>query len=74
MQYFLGVDVGGTKTHAVIATETGQALGFGFSGSGSWESVGYDGLANTLEDITQQALAMAQIDIKQIAGAGMGLS
>lgn len=74
MQYFLGVDVGGTKTHAVIATETGQALGFGFSGSGSWESVGYDGLANTLEDIIQQALAMAQIDIKQIAGAGMGLA
>jgi len=26
MKYFLGVDVGGTKTHALIADESGQAL------------------------------------------------
>lgn len=25
----LGVDIGGTKSHALLADETGQALGFG---------------------------------------------
>jgi N-acetylglucosamine kinase-like BadF-type ATPase len=74
MSYFLGVDVGGSKTHAVIADETGLALGFGFAGPGSWEGVGYDGLTNTLVNITQQALAMARLDMEQISGAGFGLA
>ena len=26
MEYFLGVDAGGTKTHALIADETGQPI------------------------------------------------
>ena len=28
-RYFLGVDVGATKSHALIADETGRAVGFG---------------------------------------------
>ena len=29
MRFFLGVDVGSSKTHAVIADETGTCIGFG---------------------------------------------
>jgi N-acetylglucosamine kinase-like BadF-type ATPase len=74
MQYFLGIDSGGTKTHALIADETGQAVGFGSGGPGNWEAVGYDGLSKVLVDITHQALEMSRLTIGQIAGAGMGLA
>jgi N-acetylglucosamine kinase-like BadF-type ATPase len=74
MRYFLGVDAGGTKTHALIADETGEAVGFSLAGPGNWESVGYDGLTKNLLEITTQALEMAKINISQISGAGMGLA
>ena len=74
MRYFLGVDAGGTKTHALIADEIGQAVGFGLAGPGNWESVGYDGLTRNLLDITAQALEMAKINLSQLTGTGMGLA
>jgi N-acetylglucosamine kinase-like BadF-type ATPase len=70
---FLGVDVGATKTHALIAQEDGQACGFGKAGPGNHEDVGYDGLAAALETATEQALAQAGISIDQIAAAGFGI-
>ena len=72
--YFLGVDGGGTKTHALISDETGQVLGFGAGGAGNWEAVGLDGLSQALTGSVGQALAMANIDIRQISGAGLGLA
>lgn len=72
--YYLGVDVGGTKTHALICDQTGKAIGFGKSGPGNWESVGLDGLFTTLEKSICQAIKMAGINIQQIAGAGFGLA
>lgn len=73
MPYYLGVDVGGTKTHALVADENGQAIGFGLSGPGNWEGVGYDGLTRALQDAVGQALDGAGISIGQIGGAGMGI-
>jgi len=72
--YFLGVDGGGTKTHALISDGTGQVLGFGAGGAGNWEAVGLDGLTQALTGSVGQALAMANIDIRQISGAGLGLA
>src|SRR5512136_2640866 len=72
-RYFLGVDVGGTKTHALIADENGQACGFGEAGPGNHEGVGYDGLAAALQIAVEQALARAAISQGQIAGAGFGV-
>ncbi len=73
-KFFLGVDVGGTKSHALIADETGQAVGSGMAGPGSWEGVGYDGLADILRDITVKAMKKAGTTIEQIAGAGLGMA
>jgi N-acetylglucosamine kinase-like BadF-type ATPase len=73
-QYFLGVDIGGTKTHALIADETGQALGFGERGPGNHQSVGYSGMRKVLQEVTGQALAQAGLSISQIAGAGFGIA
>lgn len=72
--YFLGVDVGGTKSHALIANEKGQAMGFGEGGAGNYEVVGWDGLRRTLEAVTAQALSSAGLERSQIAGAGFGVA
>lgn len=71
--FFLGVDVGGTKCHALICDENGRALALGVAGTGNPEVVGYDGLAAVLKDITAQAIGQAGITIDQIAAAGMGI-
>lgn len=72
--YFLGIDIGATKSHALVADETGRALGLGTGGAGNWEVVGWDGLTNTLNAITGQALADAAIGKDQIAGTGLGIA
>jgi len=73
-RYFLGVDIGGTKSHALIADETGQAVGFGHGGPGNYEGVGWDGLTRTLQAITSAALDEAGLTVDQIAGAGFGIA
>lgn len=74
MNYYLGIDIGGTKSHALIADETGRAVSFGHGGAGNHEVVGYDGLAAMLHHVTHRALAMAGIGVEQIASAGFGVA
>jgi N-acetylglucosamine kinase-like BadF-type ATPase len=74
MTYYLGIDIGSTKSHALIADQDGRALGFAKGGAGNPENVGYDGLASVLRSITQEALAQAELSINEIAGAGFGIS
>ena len=56
MRYFLGADLGGTKTHMVIADENGRAIGFGEGGPGNHQSVGFDGMFTALLSALEQAL------------------
>ena len=72
-QYFLGVDVGATKSHALVADESGRALGFGEGGPGNPSSIGDESFAELLRAITQQALVNARISQDEIAGAGFGV-
>ena len=72
--YFLGIDVGGTKSDALIASQDGQIVGISKAGCGNWESIGYEGMASVLQQITQQALDDAGLQAGQISGAGFGIS
>ncbi|MBK8615839.1 MAG: hypothetical protein IPN96_01755 [Anaerolineales bacterium] len=74
MKYFLGIDVGSSKTHALIADETGNCLGFGKAWGGNHQTVGYDGLQNVLKESFEQAREMAGISASEIAGAGFGVA
>lgn len=73
-RYFLGIDTGATKSHALIADETGQVLGFGQGGSGNPEMTGYEGLGELLHHITAEALTSAGLRPDQLAGAGFGIA
>jgi N-acetylglucosamine kinase-like BadF-type ATPase len=72
-KYFVGGDIGGTKTHVVIADEHGHLAGFGQSIGGNHETVGYDGLARAVGEAFNQAVVSADISIDQVAGAGFGI-
>jgi N-acetylglucosamine kinase-like BadF-type ATPase len=73
-RYFLGVDVGGTKSHALVAGEDGLALGLGLTGPGNYEVVGWDGLRRALQSCVGDALAAAGVSTAQIAAAGLGVA
>ncbi len=73
-EYFLGVDIGGTKSHALIADEAGNAVGFGSFGPGNHEEVGYEGLRLALNTITDKALAMAKLNKTNLTSAGFGVA
>ncbi len=72
--YFLGVDTGGTKTHAMLATAAGEVVGLGEGGCGNHENVGYDGLIRVLDETVSQALARAGIRKGEILAAGFGVA
>jgi len=72
-QYYLGADLGATKTHVLVTDEQGIALGFGKSGPGNHESVGYKGFRANLNQAASQALTMAGVTSAQIAGGGFGI-
>ena len=74
MPYYLGADLGATKTHTLIVDETGRAVGFGESGPGNHESIGYDGMFNTMQQGLQQALRSAGLTKADITGAGFGVA
>jgi N-acetylglucosamine kinase-like BadF-type ATPase len=71
--YYLGIDVGGSKTHALVASEQGEALGFGTAGGGNHEGVGYNGLSDAIQISARMALRQSGIKATQISGAGFGL-
>jgi len=72
--YFLGADLGGTKTHVMVADQTGKVIGFGESGPGNHEAVGYAGFKRNLHEAVDLALLGAGIDRQKIAGSGFGIA
>ena len=74
MRYFLGADVGSTKTHMAIAGENGRVVGFAHSAAGNYQSVGYEGMFAALQKGLRQALAQSDLSLDDLAGAGFGVA
>lgn len=70
----LGVDGGGSKTHAMVADERGRALGFASSDRSNWEDAGIDGAGIALEKAITGALAAAGVLAGDLAAASFGLA
>jgi N-acetylglucosamine kinase-like BadF-type ATPase len=73
-RYFLGVDTGNSKSHALIADEDGNVLGLGKGGQGNHESLGFDGFSEVLHQVTNEAVASAGIRKDKITAMGFGLA
>ena len=73
-KYYLGVDVGSSKTHALLVDQAGNVAGFGRGGPGNHESVGYDGFMDSVRTAIQECLQNSGLGLDQISGAGFGIS
>jgi N-acetylglucosamine kinase-like BadF-type ATPase len=74
MKYFLGIDVGSSKTHALIADENGRCVGFGKSTGGNHQSAGYEGTERVIKASFEQARKMSGVETAEIVGAGFGVA
>ena len=73
MKYYLGIDIGATKTAALIANENGTPIGTGQGGSGNHETVGFEGMENAMRQALNGVISNANIQMDQITGAGFGI-
>ena len=73
-RYLLGIDVGNSKTHALLADLEGRVLGFAEGGCGSYEVLGANGYAQNLKFITNEVVAQSGISPESIVGMGFGLA
>ena len=74
MTLVLGVDGGGSKTHAMVADERGVTLGFASSGRSNWEDAGLAGARSALEEAIMGALAAADARPADLAASAFGLA
>jgi len=73
-RYFLGVDVGNTKSHALICDENGYAAGFGVGGQGNHEYIGEEAFKELIHDIVSKAITSAGISKHDLTAAGFGIA
>ena len=74
MSVILGVDGGGTKTHAVVADDAGVILGAGVSGPSNWEDVGLGGAGAAFRVAVGEALGAAGVSAEDAAHSVFGLA
>ena len=74
MQYFLGIDIGSSKTHALIVGENGRCVGFGKAGGGNHQGAGYEVTEHAMRESFEGAMRMYGVDKVDIAGAGFGVA
>ncbi len=65
-KYYLGIDGGGTKTHAVITDSERRVMGEGFSGAANPLRVGLEEAVSHIDQAVGEACAQAGIDLRSI--------
>jgi N-acetylglucosamine kinase-like BadF-type ATPase len=70
----LGIDGGGTATHALVADEKGEVRGFAISGASNWENVGIQSAIDAIGTASRSALAAAGASPADVRGAVYGLA
>lgn len=72
--WLVGVDAGGTKTHALLADETGKVHGAGQAGPGNWEGVGPEGALSAIRRALEEALGAGGVGPAEVSAAAYGLA
>lgn len=71
---FVGVDGGGTKTHAVVVDDSDRVLGEGTTGPSNPLRVGVTSAAGAIREAVDRACNMAQVRKSDIVAAEVGLA
>ena len=74
MELIAGIDGGGSKTVALLATVDGQILGRGTAGPCNLQAVPEEEVRQALHDTLEGAFAAAGLPVQPVALLGMGLS
>ena len=74
MKYVLGVDVGGTKTLAVVHNEEGELLGVGRSRCGNFQGVGVKKAFVNINEAISMALAEAKLNREDLSYSYFGVA
>ena len=74
VKYVLGLDQGGSKTHAVVADMEGNILGIGCGAGACHSVIGLEAAAAAIYDASMQAISAAGIAVEQIDVVGAGLT
>lgn len=72
--FFLGVDAGGTKTHAVVVDEAGKVIGEGHGGEANFHNVGIDAAATSVFIAIKEALGSASLSGQDVAASCVGMA
>lgn len=70
----IGVDVGGTKTEAIVMDFAGNVLARTTVGCGNWENIGLDAARVLYADVVQRVLAIAGVPATAIVAHGWGVA
>ncbi|MCD6463219.1 MAG: ATPase [Thermotogae bacterium] len=70
----LGVDVGGTKTDAIVVDETGHILGWVRGGSGNYQTVGVERAFKEINDTIEKVLEKVGVDKDSVDFAYFGVA
>lgn len=74
VKYVLGLDQGGSKTHAVVADMEGNILGIGCGAGACHSVIGLEAATAAIYDASMQAIHAAGIKPEQIDVVGAGLT
>lgn len=74
VKYVLGLDQGGSKTHAVVADMEGNILGIGCGAGACHSVIGLEAATAAIYDASMQAIGAAGITTAQIAVVAAGLT
>ncbi|MEW5799819.1 MAG: BadF/BadG/BcrA/BcrD ATPase family protein [Bacteroidota bacterium] len=73
-KYFIGMDGGGTKTHAIIADGNGKILAEHVGGPSNFQIIGVEKAAETIYSLIQSCCESVPCTIKEIAAVVCGLT
>ncbi len=73
-KYIIGMDGGGTKTHAIIADENGKILKMHFAGPSNFQIIGVEKTAETIFSLIEICCESVNCEIKNIAAVACGLT
>ncbi|HBT38698.1 MAG: ATPase BadF/BadG/BcrA/BcrD type [Thermotoga sp. 50_1627] len=72
--HFLGVDVGGTKTHVLIADELGNVIVFEEGPGANYQGIGVEKAYDTLRQVIERALKSASLNLNELDAAFFGVA